>query len=134
MNSFDIDGVILLGEGLIGVHPGPRDVIITGRSVEEFAATQRQLSAAGIFNQIFFNPLRFDQKTRESSGAHKARTLLMLYKSGYNINVHFEDDEVQAKIIEEAMVVDGVRIAPTTVVRLVHDLTEKENVWHSPKL
>lgn len=129
MNSFDIDGVIVLEEGLIGVHPGPKDVIITGRSVEEYAATRRQLDAAGIHNPIFFNPLRFENKTRATSGSHKARTLLMLHHSGYTINVHFEDDEIQAKIIEEAL----KGLTPTTVVRLVHDLTNKENVWHNPK-
>jgi hypothetical protein len=129
MNSFDIDGVIFIEEGLYGVYPGPGDVIITGRSVEEFAATRRQLDKAGVYNQIFFNPIRFEHKSRETSGAHKARTLLMLYRSGYNINVHFEDDEVQAKIIEEAL----KGLTPTTVVRLVHDLTNKENVWHNPK-
>jgi len=129
MNSFDIDGVIVLEEGLIGVYPGPKDVIITGRSVEEFTATRRQLDAAGIHNQIFFNTCRFEHKSRETSGAHKARTLLMLYRSGYTINVHFEDDEVQAKIIEEAL----KGLTPTTVVRLVHDITNKENVWHSPE-
>lgn len=134
MNSFDIDGVILMGEGLVGVTPGSGDVIITGRSVEEFAATRRQLDKFGIYNQIFFNPIRFNDKTRETSGMHKARTLLMLYHSGYNINIHFEDDEIQAKIIEEAMRPNGKIVAPTTVVRLVHDLTEKENVWHNPKI
>ena len=34
INSYDIDGVIYMGEGLDGLRPGPKDIVITGRSVE----------------------------------------------------------------------------------------------------
>jgi hypothetical protein len=42
---------------------------------------------------------------------------------GIHIGLHFEDDPIQADIIE--------RECPhVKVVRIVHDLVEKENVWH----
>lgn len=130
IQSFDLDGVIIIDEDHIGVRPGPEDVIITGRSVEEAKATFQQLHAAGIYNQVFFNPKPFAMKSRTTSGEHKANTLQMLYKSGYYIDVHFEDDPIQADILERAYT-DGRTTA--SVVRLVHNLTERENIWHSPK-
>jgi hypothetical protein len=129
-NSFDIDGVIYLGDGLAGVRPHPDDVIITGRSIQEYLATAQMLYELDIRNQVFYNPILWADKTRESSGEHKANTLLKLFQGGTNIQVHFEDDEIQASIIEQRMKEWGLS---TTVVRLVHDLTEKENVWHLPK-
>lgn len=113
MNSFDIDGVIT-----VGLFPGPNDVIITGRSYEEEPETLRMLHAKGIFNKVFFNPLPFNAKTRKTSGLHKAGIIQEL-----NIAIHFEDDPIQWEIIE--------RDCPNVkVVRVVHDLTEKENVRH----
>ena len=73
-NSFDIDGVIYMGE-YGGVYPGPSDIIITGRSFEEEVATQQMLEKKGITNPVFYNKLPFDKKTRKSSGEHKARVL-----------------------------------------------------------
>jgi hypothetical protein len=43
---------------------------------------------------------------------------------GVKIGLHFEDDPIQADIIEKE--------TPIKVVRIVHDLVEKENVWHGP--
>ena len=40
VNGFDIDGVIHLGNGICGIRPGPKDVIITGRSYEEEPETK----------------------------------------------------------------------------------------------
>lgn len=113
MNSFDIDGVIT-----VGIYPGPDDIIITGRSYEETYETIRMLHDKGIHNEVYFNPLRFEDKTRTTSGVHKARIIL-----GLKPRIHFEDDPVQWEIIE--------RLCPeTNVVRVVHELTEKENVRH----
>ena len=126
INSFDVDGVIYMGPGRHGVFPGPRDVIITGRSLlDEEKETKSMLGQRGIFNQVFMNPLPFESKTRESSGWHKANTI-----NGYNariqltkIDIHFEDDPIQADIIRANC--PGVE-----VVMLHHNLVEKENVRH----
>jgi len=123
MNTYDIDGVIFMRKGLIGVRPGPNDVIITGRSYEEEVETRNMLLLNGILNPVFFNPLKFDQKSRASSGIHKANTLNKLKDDGYDVQIHFEDDPVQIEEIK--------KFCPwVNVVHLDHDLTEKENVRH----
>lgn len=123
MNSFDIDGVIYIRKGLIGVRPGPDDVIITGRSFEEEPETKAMLEEAGIHNQVYYNSLKFDQKSRESSGVHKANTLNRLKDDGYDIQIHFEDDPIQIEEIK--------KLAPwVNIVHLDHDLTYKENMRH----
>lgn len=123
LNTFDIDGVIFINDTIGGVHPGPYDIIITGRSFEEVPETREMLRSRGIYNRVFFNRCKFDDKTRESSGFHKAETLNRLQKLGYKIGVHFEDDEIQADIIRK-------NCPDITVVMVVHNLTNKENVRH----
>ena len=123
INSFDIDGVIFMGD-YDGVYPNKYDIIITGRSVDEKRETLDMLHKKGISNDlIFFNPVPFDEKTRESSGEHKARTIQLMLARGYEIGIHFEDDPIQAKVIRE-------RVPNVNVVLLQHDLVEKENVRH----
>lgn len=122
INTFDIDGVISIKPG-IGVYPGPRDHIITGRSVEEKLETDQMLLRKGIKNQVHFNKLSFNKKTRESSGEHKAKTIKLLQAGGYEIGAHFEDDEVQVAIIRR-------ECPDISVIHIVHNLTEKENVRH----
>jgi hypothetical protein len=123
MNSFDIDGVIYIRKGLMGVRPGPDDIIITGRSFEEKAETETMLLDAGIFNMVYFNPLPYDSKSRESSGVHKAKVLNELKESGYDVQIHFEDDPIQIEVIKKH--------APwVAIVHLDHDLTYKENMRH----
>lgn len=122
INTYDIDGVLFMGE-YDGVRPGPNDHIITGRSFEEKEETERFLTSKGIYNTIWLNPLRFSEKTRESSGCHKAKTLEMLKRAGYVIGIHFEDDPIQAEII-------SLMHPDINVVLLVHDLVTKENVRH----
>jgi hypothetical protein len=99
VNSYDIDGVIYLGKDLDGIRPGPYDVIITGRSFEEEKETIDMLRAKGIHNPVFFNPLKFDHKTRESSGIHKATII----RSIVNHGIHFEDDFVQIDVIRKIL-------------------------------
>ena len=99
-----------------------------GVEFEEETATLQMLKKKGINNEVFFNPLPFDQKSRESSGEHKANILndLRLFK-GIKIGIHFEDDPIQAAVIREN--------APhVQIVLLQHDLVEKENVWHEPEV
>jgi hypothetical protein len=123
MNSFDIDGVIYIRKGLIGVRPGPDDVIITGRSIDEEPETKAMLEAAGIFNTVFYNPTNFDNKSRAGSGVHKAMILNALKETGKDIQIHFEDDPIQIAEIKKH--------APwVNVVHLDHDLTYKENMRH----
>lgn len=119
INSFDIDGVIYLGPVFGGLYPGPNDVIITGRSFEEAPETLRMLESKGITNKVYFNPLPFDEKTRHSSGVHKARVINELG----NIALHFEDDPIQMEAI-----IDNTK--GVQVVHINHDLVEKENVRH----
>lgn len=124
LNTFDIDGVVCINFEVGGVHPGPHDIIITGRSYEEIPETRKMLHSRGIFNRVFFNRTPFDQKTREGSGIHKAETIKRLQRLGYTIMCHFEDDEIQAEVIRKN--------CPTiTVVMVIHDLTTKENVRHT---
>jgi hypothetical protein len=125
LNSYDIDGVILMDKGYCGVYPGPTDIIITGRSFEEENETIRSLEEREIFNTIYFNQVPFSKKTRASSGEHKARVINMLKDlHEVNIEIHFEDDPIQADIIES-------NCPHVKVVRLVHDLVERENVLRS---
>lgn len=125
MNSYDIDGVINLGE-YVGIKPREDDIIVTGRSLyEESEYTLEWLKSVGIFNKTFLNPVFFKDKTRENSGEHKAATLNYLLDCGYDIGVHFEDDEVQAEII-------STKCPRVRVVLLQHDLVDKENKWHGP--
>jgi hypothetical protein len=123
-NGFDIDGVIYMGNTYTGVWPGPNDIIITGRSIEEAPETRRQLHDRKIFNQIFFNPLPWAEKSRVTSGQHKGNTIMRLIHQGNKIGLFFEDDPVQVAEIQK-IVGNAVQ-----VVHLVHNLTEKENVRH----
>jgi len=63
--------------------------------------------------------LPFDKKTRESSGYHKAETLNRLMGAGMNIISHYEDDEVQANIIES--------LSTVYVIRVINPAVPKEN-------
>ena len=51
INTFDIDGVIYMGKH-DGVYPGKSDVIITGRSIDEWDETTAMLQAKGIKNEV----------------------------------------------------------------------------------
>lgn len=122
INSFDIDGVIYLGD-LGGIYPGPQDIIITGRSYEEEPETIKMLIKKGINNKVYFNPLKFDNKTRVSSGIHKGKTLEKLLNFGIKIGFHIDDDPIQIEEIK--------KILPNfPVILMEHDLVEKENVRH----
>jgi hypothetical protein len=118
VNSFDIDGVIYMGPGRTGVWPGPNDIIVTGRSFEEEAETLAMLQSRGINNKVHFNPLTYEEKTRESSGQHKANVINKL-----GIDIHFEDDPIQADVIRQ-------QCPNIVIVMLEHDLVNKENQRH----
>lgn len=117
MNSFDIDGVIS-----IGIYPGPNDIIITGRSFQESEETYAMLRFRGIKNTVYFNPIAFDDKTRLTSAKHKVNIINKL-----NPEKHFEDDPVQWEVIE-------TECKNVEVVKVKHNLTEKENIRHIGEL
>lgn len=134
INTFDIDGVIFMGEDYTGIFPGPYDIIITGRSIEESKATLDMLHERGIFNQVYFNPIPFAEKTRGSSGQWKGKVLKMLMKSGIKHGVHYEDDEVQIEEIHDYLNGGtGFHMNHVNIVHVKHTLVPKENVWHKPK-
>jgi len=123
IHSWDCDGVVFINKDVRGLRPEPNDVIITGRSFEEEPETRAMLAKRAINNPIFFNPLKYHEKSRQTAGEHKARTIKRLRSEGYNIVVHWEDDEVQAEVIR--------RECPEIhVIMIVHDLTYKENKRH----
>ena len=128
INGFDIDGVLNLGNGKCGIHPGPDDVIITGRSYEEEPETRAFLKRNGIHNNVYFNSVTFDNKSRKSSGIHKAKTLKFLKnEEGLQVEFFYEDDEIQKTEIENGC--DWVK-----VIHVCHDFTPKENMRHWEEL
>lgn len=119
MNGFDFDGVVS-----IGVHPGPNDVIITGRSFDEASYVNEILRRKGIHNAVFFQPMTKERResgtetARRNSGRHKATVIKMLKENEVELNIFFEDDEIQ---IEEIR-----KVHPKLkIVHLVHDLVVK---------
>ena len=94
INSFDIDGVIYMGE-YDGIYPGPRDIIVTGRSIHTRRETTKMLKAKGIDNPLFMNPKPKDFNDRKQSGQSKAKWFQHLQWLGYKINIHFDDDPIQ---------------------------------------
>ena len=120
INTFDIDGVINLDD-FGGVYPGKDDILITGRCHEEAPDTLRWLQDRGITNQVIFQDIAFDDKTRKGSGIHKGKTILKLMREGMEHGVHFEDDEIQIEEIKK--IIPNIRI-----VHVKSDLVEKENI------
>ena len=118
VNVFDLDGVIT-----IGIMPKEEDLIITGRSFEERPETEKYLETLGLKNKVYYNPLKFNEKTRKSSGRHKSFVLSALKKEGVAVKILFEDDPEQWKEVE--------KLCPwVSIVKITHDLTEKDNVRH----
>jgi hypothetical protein len=125
INTYDIDGVIYLGPDYEGLTPGHKhDAIVTGRSVDERAATEQMLAERGIENVVFYNPTPFHEKTRESS-AHWKVDAIKTIDEKFGHGVHFEDDPVQAVIIRNA----GIRVIEVNSAGYV----PLENVWHEVK-
>ena len=120
INTFDFDGVITLG-----IRPGQKDIIITGRSYEERNSTLDFLESQFIFNSVLFNPAKFNQKSRESSGLHKANRINELWESGIRVVNHFDDDEVQIAVIKQNLKY------PTNIIHIDHGgLISFENKTH----
>jgi hypothetical protein len=141
INTFDLDGVVIVDEKVV-LRPNPEDIIITGRSVEEALVTLTFLRDNGVNNQVFFNPLLFSEKTRESSGIHKAKTMinLMRHQNSITLTYHFEDDSVQKAAIENHFTEyfadnpmidrDYLKMKLPKVILIENPDTPKENVWN----
>lgn len=100
INTFDVDGVLYTRPDHTMIYPGPNDIIVTGRSFEEEEETLQMLHDRGIYNQVIFNPIPFNEKTRETSGIHKGHTINDLQQEGYEVVYHIEDDPIQVAIIK----------------------------------
>ena len=123
VNGFDCDGVIS-----IGIYPGPDDIIITGRSFEEDTETLAMLKHRSIQSKVYFNPIKFNEKTRLSSGIHKGEKIWELFCEGIQIVNFFEDDWIQLREIKRIIKKYSLK---TQVIWINHNgLIELENVRH----
>jgi hypothetical protein len=104
VNGYDFDGVVS-----VGINPSSnRDVIITGRCIDEQDYVRNILDARGITNEVYFNPMTLAERgnhtveARTFSGKHKAKTIKELKEIGINVSRFFEDDKIQYDIIKES--------------------------------
>mgnify|MGYP003634060560 FL=1 len=103
VNGYDFDGVVS-----VGINPSSnRDVIITGRCIDEQDHVRNILDKRGITNKVYFNPMTLAERgnhtveARTFSGKHKAKTIKELKEIGINVSRFFEDDKIQYDIIKE---------------------------------
>ena len=104
VNGYDFDGVVS-----VGINPSSnRDVIITGRCIDEQEYVRNILDARGITNEVYFNPMTLAERgnhtveARTFSGKHKAKTIKELKEIGITVSRFFEDDKIQYDIIKES--------------------------------
>lgn len=102
INAFDFDGVVSLG-----IHPGPEDIIITGRAIDEVEEVYAYLNLFKILVPVYFNPITKENRgtgsieARTCSAKHKSNIVSLLERNGVCIHNFFEDDPVQWEIIEK---------------------------------
>tara|TARA_R110002167_G_scaffold220289_1_gene424879 strand:+ start:723 stop:1145 length:423 start_codon:yes stop_codon:yes gene_type:complete len=103
INGYDFDGVVS-----IGINPmNKKDVIITGRCIDEQEHVRGILEERGITNEVYFNPMTLAERgnhtveARTFSGNHKAKTIKQLKEAGITVFRFFEDDKIQYDIIKE---------------------------------
>ena len=118
--AYDFDGVIS-----IGITPrSNRDIIITGRCIDEQDHVKSILRERGIKCKVYFNPMTLAERgdhtveARTFSGKHKASTIKRLKDEGINIVRFFEDDPIQLGLIKESH-------PELPVVHIVSELVEK---------
>ena len=104
VNGYDFDGVVS-----VGINPSSnRDVIITGRCIDEQEHVRNILDKRGITNEVYFNPMTLAERgnhtveARTFSGKHKAKTIEELKEIGIKVSRFFEDDKIQYDIIKES--------------------------------
>lgn len=118
--AYDFDGVIS-----IGITPrSNRDIIITGRCIDEQEHVKSILKERGIKCKVYFNPMTLAERgdhtveARTFSGKHKASTIKRLKDEGINIVRFFEDDPIQLGLIKESH-------PELPVVHIVSELVQK---------
>lgn len=118
--AYDFDGVIS-----IGITPrSNRDIIITGRCIDEQEHVKSILRERGIKCKVYFNPMTLAERgdhtveARTFSGKHKASTIKRLKDEGINIVRFFEDDPIQMGLIKESH-------PELPVVHIVSELVQK---------
>lgn len=118
--AYDFDGVIS-----IGITPrSNRDIIITGRCIDEQEHVKAILKERGIKCKVYFNPMTLAERgdhtveARTFSGKHKASTIKRLKDEGINIVRFFEDDPIQLGLIKESH-------PELPVVHIVSELVQK---------
>lgn len=102
MNAYDFDGVITKG-----VRISADDIIITGRSFEEASIVYDYLKKENLpLVAVYFNPMNVitretdTEKSQIHSGMHKVNVLNSLRKNNVKISFFYEDNEIQASLIE----------------------------------
>ena len=101
VNMFDFDGVTREGN-----HPSPGDVIITGRTFEEFEIVVEYLKKHHLMVPVYFNPVHLRDRgnhcdaARQHSGMHKVKIIQLLKDNEVNIGKFHEDDPIQAELIK----------------------------------
>ena len=103
INSYDLDGVVIMSEPYIGLTPAVDDIIITGRSYTQKDETLKILRGRGINNFVYFNPMSRSDPLycRGASGNWKSKVIESLLNMGIHVEMHFEDDPLQIERIEE---------------------------------
>jgi|TARA_R110002073_G_scaffold82691_1_gene197428 hypothetical protein len=120
VNGYDFDGVVS-----VGINPSSnRDVIITGRCIDEQEHVRNILDKRGITNEVYFNPMTLAERgnhtveARTFSGKHKAKTIKELKEIGITVSRFFEDDKIQYDIIKESHnTIDIVHIVSNLVTK-----------------
>jgi len=120
INLYDFDGVTS-----IGVTPRPGDIIITGRTIDEYSVVNNYLESIGLLGKVmvYFNPINFakrgegTEEARTYSGNHKASIVKSLIANSVNIGFFFEDDPIQRDIIvsQNPSMRDKIILIPKTV-------------------
>jgi hypothetical protein len=116
--AYDFDGVIS-----IGITPrSSKDIIITGRCIDEQDHVNDILEEREIYCKVYFNQMTLKERgdhtveARTFSGNHKASTIKRLKEDGLNIVRFFEDDPIQLGLIKESHKdLDVVHIVSTLV-------------------
>lgn len=102
VNIYDFDGVTS-----IGVTPRPGDIIITGRTIDEYSVVFDYLKKIDMLDKVmvYFNTINYETRgdhtpeARLYSANHKARIIKMLLDNNVPIGYYFEDDPLQLETV-----------------------------------
>lgn len=102
VNIYDFDGVTS-----IGVTPRPGDIIITGRTIDEYSVVFDYLKKIDMLDKVmvYFNTINYETRgdhtpeARLYSAIHKASIIKMLLNNNVPIGYYFEDDPLQLEAV-----------------------------------